>query len=627
MKKSVRNIVSFITCTCLVASLSAVSISADDESTVNNATVDSTVDNNAGASNDSTANNNATVNNDSTANNNATVNNDSTANNNATVNNDSTANNNATVDNDSTANNNATVDNDSTANNNSGASNEQGSSDEDLVQIPDEDNTANEPSGDSNGEVDNDANPATSDVVFGEEETPEGTIASDSEGSVVTTTIDTPEVSGDGGSVTTTVSAVVTGSENENPSATTTTVATTVTNGLFNNPVTTTTQFNYAYANPAVTYVGTEHFPTYEPVFTSTTEAALKEIDKVITKDVVLTIDTSNSTAGESNDLIKQTAVDLVNKILSEDPDVQISIVGFDGTAHTLEVGQVDEYNMAVTDEYGNQVVDRYFNDADFLTQEIEKMLDAENLGIGTDYYNALNEVKFVLESGDGIDKSVVIMSDGQNSGLFGDLHDRTGNEINDGEYANDSEYLNYDLNEYLQGVVDFANSEIKPMATIYTIGYYQNIEDNPEAVNDSTALLHALASEQHYGVDAPTYYEATEENLDEVTDLIAKDVTYHVAPAQPIEVIDEDGEEVVVSGSAVASESASASNGASANGGSSNGSSTKSNSSSNNSSSNNSSSNASSSDSPKTSDAGVASVIVLAGLAGAMIVVTKKKN
>jgi hypothetical protein len=247
---------------------------------------------------------------------------------------------------------------------------------------------------------------------------------------------------------------------------------------------------------------------------------------------------------------------------------------------------------MAVTDENGDQVVDRYFNDVEFLTQEIEKMLDRENLGIGTDYYEALNEVKLVLDSGDGVEKSVVIMTDGQSSALFGsDNHDEKGKEISDGTVAGTDTDLTVALNSYLQGVIDFANEEIKPMATIYTIGYYQNLEEG-EGQAEAEYLLKGLASELDKGqIQAPTYYEATEDNIDEVTDLIAKDITKNASATK---------KETKKTGSS---------------------------SSSSNSSSSNSSSNASSSDSPKTSDAGVASVVVLGALAGAMLVITKKRD
>jgi hypothetical protein len=188
-----------------------------------------------------------------------------------------------------------------------------------------------------------------------------------------------------------------------------------------------------------------------------------------------------------------------------------------------------------------------------------------------TDYLSALQEVKFVLDDGTGETKSVVIMTDGIPGYSY--QNDDTRALVSDVSYDGTA------AADERAAAVEYANEVIKPLATIYTIGYFQNLESGEQA-GEARAFLQDLASD---GVEGAKYYEANDKNIDEITDLITQDIIYHAPP-----------EGKTSEDNLANSDSTSTDKDA---------------------------------DSPKTGDAGVASVIVLGALACAVVVATKKKN
>lgn len=291
------------------------------------------------------------------------------------------------------------------------------------------------------------------------------------------------------------------------------------------------------------------------------TEAA-EETVAPVTKDVVLTLDTSNSMNGKPKELVKQTAVDLVNKILSNDENARIALVGFNNSSEVFSI---------YDDETGETIT--YFDDADTLIAAISDMLDNDTYGDdSTDLLNALYQVEFLLQTGDGDEKSVVIMTDGvQGTNLM----DEDGNV--DYDIPNRYVFGDDSANDRNDQIIQFTNDNLKPLATIYAVGYFQNLaKEDADIARD---FLTELASEDETGTK---YYEASDKNIDEITDLITQDIVHKAIKDAPA-------------------------------GG--------------DSSSSSSSSSEDSSDSPKTSDAGVAPVMVVSALAGAMLLFTKKKN
>jgi hypothetical protein len=302
------------------------------------------------------------------------------------------------------------------------------------------------------------------------------------------------------------------------------------------------------------------------PIFTDCvsveiTNAVTEAVEEApVTKDVILTLDTSNSMNGQPKELVRETATNLVTKILSNDENARIALVGFNGYAYHLSV--YDEE----TDEYIT-----YFDNADDLIAAINDMLDDDTVGDGsTDLLDALYEVQFLLQTSDGDEKSVVIMTDGaQGTNLIDDDgnvdYDIANRYVFGEDYATDQK----------DSIIQFANDELKPLATIYAVGYFQNLSKDEAA--DSRDFLQELASD---GEDGTRYYEANDKNIDEITDLITQDIVHKAIKDAP----------------AAKSDSSS-------------------------------SSSSDSSDSPKTSDAGVAPVMMVSALAGAMLLLTKKKN
>jgi hypothetical protein len=289
---------------------------------------------------------------------------------------------------------------------------------------------------------------------------------------------------------------------------------------------------------------------------------AVEETVAPVTKDVVLTLDTSNSMNGQPKELVKQTAVDLVNKILSNDENARIALVGFNNSSEVFSI---------YDDETGETIT--YFDDADTLIAAISDMLDNDTYGDdSTDLLNALYQVEFLLQTGDGDEKSVVIMTDGvQGTNLM----DEDGNV--DYDIADRYVFGDDSANDYNDQIIQFTNDNLKPLATIYAVGYFQNLaKEDADIARD---FLTELASEDETGTK---YYEASDKNIDEITDLITQDIVHKAIKDAPA-------------------------------GG--------------DSSSSSSSSSEDSSDSPKTSDAGVAPVMVVSALAGAMLLFTKKKN
>jgi hypothetical protein len=289
---------------------------------------------------------------------------------------------------------------------------------------------------------------------------------------------------------------------------------------------------------------------------------AVEETVAPVTKDVVLTLDTSNSMNGQPKELVKQTAVDLVNKILSNDENARIALVGFNNSSEVFSI---------YDDETGETIT--YFDDADTLIAAISDMLDNDTYGDdSTDLLNALYQVEFLLKTGDGDEKSVVIMTDGvQGTNLM----DEDGNV--DYDIADRYVFGDDSANEDNDKIIQFTNDNLKPLATIYAVGYFQNLaKEDADIARD---FLTELASEDETGTK---YYEASDKNIDEITDLITQDIVHKAIKDAPA-------------------------------GG--------------DSSSSSSSSSEDSSDSPKTSDAGVAPVMVVSALAGAMLLFTKKKN
>jgi hypothetical protein len=377
----------------------------------------------------------------------------------------------------------------------------------------------------------------------------DGATTTNAEGTVVTTTIantdgeDSSETTtvADGTKVTTT--KVTTGSVGENPNYTDDAKTADYDDDDDDNKVAYTTTIN-----------GAKVTTTY-----STTEAVEETVEYTHTNDVVLTIDTSASMFGEPEDLVRQTAIDLVNKILDEDPDAQISLVELQGNSG-----------------HANFAGSNYTNDRDLLIDYINAYIDDTidrvdyEEDFGTDYLEALQQVKLVLDDGTGETKSVVIMTDG----VPGRDYDNGDLVLFDVPYGDEEVAA-----DKRAEAVEYANEVIKPLATIYTVGYFQNLENGEEA-GEARAFLQDLASD---GVEGAKYYEANDKNIDEITDLITQDIIYHAPP-----------EGKTSEDNLANSDSTSTDKDA---------------------------------DSPKTGDAGVASVIVLGALACAVVVATKKKN
>lgn len=388
----------------------------------------------------------------------------------------------------------------------------------------------------------------------------ETTVASDSGENTTVTTVTTSN----DGDTTATGSAATTVSTDYSSMDTDTTAATTT------KATTTTIKANTTGDGTISTITTTINGNVVTTVYDDATTAAEDVVEYTHTNDVILTIDTSSSMVGEPLDLVKDTAIQLVDKILAEDPDAQISLVELVG----------DNYSYYFQDEDG-EYTRLYSNDRDELVGLINDIYDSVyeyDLEGDTDYLLALEQIKLVLDDGTGEDKSVVIMTDGVSG-------------INDAEVDEDGDVsIFYDVpdkyvigedlaDEYQEMVLDYANEVIKPIATIYTVGYFQNLTDGEEA-GEARDFLMDLASD---GTEGVKYYEADEKNIDEITDLITQDIVYHAPPEgkEPEDNTEETSNE---------DEDKDA-------------------------------------NSPKTGDAGVASVILLGGLACALVVTTKKKH
>jgi hypothetical protein len=312
---------------------------------------------------------------------------------------------------------------------------------------------------------------------------------------------------------------------------------------------------------------------------TASVTEAVTETVVATTKDVILTLDTSSSMDGEPKELVRKTATELVNKILSNDSDTRIALVGFNDAAY--HIYQYDEEN----DDYVT-----YFDNAEDLINAINDILDAtvdlddDSLSGsgGTNLLNALYQVEFLLETSDGVEKSVVIMTDGQTGST---ITDEDGNVLYD---VPDKYVFGEDFEEdFSNMILDFADETIKPLATIYTVGFFQNLADEDE-VATSSQFLQALASD---GEDGAKYYEANEKNVDEITDLITQDIVHHAI------------NETATNNSNNNNNSTSTKKSTATIGTS------------------------DSSDSPNTSDSGVAPIVMVSAIASAMLLLTRKNR
>lgn len=259
----------------------------------------------------------------------------------------------------------------------------------------------------------------------------------------------------------------------------------------------------------------------------SSTEETIVTTERYISKDIILDLDISGSMAGDPMSAMQSAAIDFCTKLLNADSDARISIVTFDDNA---EVGV------------------KFTNDLD----EIKNYINGLTVGGLTNMYDSFEQVKILLETGSGETKNVIIMADGMPC---------EGNTSSSGKY-----------DSYQNGALNFDNSDLKPLATIYTIGFFHNNYSD----SDDEEFMKDLAS------DSSKYYNADINNLNQVFDQIVYEIEPKTNPN--------------------ATES-------------------------NNSKNDIVTTVAKNTNSPETSDNGVSSIVVLTALAGTMLVVTRKNN
>lgn len=397
-----------------------------------------------------------------------------------------------------------------------------------------------------------------------------GTTVVNTNGTTVNTTI-AGTTAIDGADYTTTTTTAIDGAKytttTDNTDLTTTAIdgaKYTTTTAIDNADVTTTGKASLATSSGSVTATFTTNNTNVTTTFENVTDITTSP-EYTHSNDVILTLDTSKSMEGQPLELVKKTAIDLVNKILDEDPNAQISIV---------EMQNLSGGSLFADDDDN---VSFYTNDRDALidiiTAFIDNKIEREDYDVdgSTDILDALEQIKFILDDGTGETKSIVIMTDGVNGTNCVD--DETGEIFYDvpDEVAISKEFAE----KYKDTILDYANEYIKPFATIYTIGYLQNLENGEEAAKSRDFLMD-LASD---GVEGAKYYEANEKNIDEITDLITHDIIYDAPPTKK--------DDTTKTTTTVADKDA---------------------------------------NSPKTGDTGVTSVLVLGGLACALVVTSKKK-
>lgn len=259
---------------------------------------------------------------------------------------------------------------------------------------------------------------------------------------------------------------------------------------------------------------------------TVTTSEAVKN-----SRDVIISLDVSGSMDGEPFIKMQEAAVEFCVTMLKADPDAKIAIVSF---------------------ETDSEIGVQYTNDIDELTNYINNLVTGDM----TNFSDAFEDIKFLLETGNGVEKNVILMADGlPNEGAYSA----------NGKYGPYYDYENYAL-EY-----DIKN--LQPLATVYTIGFFHNIsdEDKKQFAQD---FMKDLASEP---VD---YYDADLTNLKGVFN----DIAYQIVPEAKPQTTDI---AVTVTEAAAANDVA---------------------------------------ESPKTSDTGVLPVIMVAALAGTVIIATRKR-
>lgn len=261
----------------------------------------------------------------------------------------------------------------------------------------------------------------------------------------------------------------------------------------------------------------------------SSTEETTVTTERYISKDIILDLDVSGSMTGDPMIAMQDAAIDFCTKLLAADPNARISIVTFDSTAETGV---------------------KFTNDLD----EIKDYINNLTTGSVTNMYDSFEQVKILLETGTGETKSVVIMADGMPN---------VGNTSSVGKY-----------DSYQNGALNLDNSDLKPLATIYTIGFFHEQNDATDA--DDEAFMRDLAS------DPSNYYNANLSNLNQVFDQIVYEIEPETNPnANKVNNTSNDTVTTV----------------------------------------------AKNTDSPQTSDNGISSIIVLTALAGTMLVVTRKNN
>ena len=108
----------------------------------------------------------------------------------------------------------------------------------------------------------------------------------------------------------------------------------TTTTAIDNADVTTTGKASLATSSGSVTATFTTNDTNVTTTFENVTDITTSP-EYTHSNDVILTIDTSKSMEGKPLELVKKTAIDLINKILDEDPDAQISLIEFqDNSGH-----------------------------------------------------------------------------------------------------------------------------------------------------------------------------------------------------------------------------------------------------------------------------------------------------
>lgn len=211
---------------------------------------------------------------------------------------------------------------------------------------------------------------------------------------------------------------------------------------------------------------------TFETTLEETTTSALQQVSN--SKNIILDLDISGSMSGTPLDAMKEAAIEFCTKMLNVDPNAKIAIVAFGSTS---EVGV------------------QYTSDLDTLIEYI----DGLSLMGATNMFESFEDVKILLETGDGDSKNVIIMADGMPNSSPSD-YDHTGSY---GYSANAT--LNYD------------NANLKPLATIYTIGYFHNLSDSEK--DDAEPFMKDLAS------DSTLYYNADVDSINIVFNQIANDI------------------------------------------------------------------------------------------------------